>query len=89
MHGKTYNETLQGSFEEFVCDSNATWMLSRRDGVLDDVFDVEVCPYLVEHGAHTRNARVGEHDKLEVRGRLKVMQLVFSSAVGKEASLAH
>jgi len=35
----------------------------------------------MEHRAHVAHARVGEHDKLELRRRLKIMHFVFARAI--------
>jgi hypothetical protein len=38
----------------------------------------------MEHRAHVAHARVGEHDKLKLRGRLEVMHLVLARAIREE-----
>jgi hypothetical protein len=59
-------------------------MLNRRQWILDHVLYVQRCPYLVKHRAHVAHARVGEHDELELCGRLKVMHLVLARAIRQE-----
>jgi hypothetical protein len=80
----TYNETLKPAFEQLVADTNALWMLDRRQRVLHHVLDVQRCPYLMKHRAHVANARVGEHDELELRRRFEVMHLVLARAIRQE-----
>jgi hypothetical protein len=59
-------------------------MLCRRKWVLDYIFDVEVCPDLMEVRPQVVHLCVGEHDKLHACGCLVVMELVFASAVGEK-----
>lgn len=81
----TYDESLKRTLKEFIRHSNTTWMIDRRNRALDHELDVEVCPDLVQDGAHAANTGIGEHDELEVRRRFKVMEFVFPGAVGEEA----
>ena len=58
---KTYDEALQSTFKQFIRNSHATGVLNRRYGTLDHVFNVEVCPYLIEYCTHTGYTCVCEH----------------------------
>lgn len=59
-------------------------MLYRRQRIADDELDVEVDPDLVQHDAQVARLRVREHDELEARRRLVVVQLVVAGAVRDE-----
>lgn len=52
------------------------------------VFDVEVDVDLVQHDAQWVHLYIGEHDELEVGGRLVVVQLVGAGAVRDKGVVA-
>jgi hypothetical protein len=56
-----------------------------NNGPAPTVLDIEVDINLLEGYPHTGSLGVGEHDKLDVRGGLIVMQLVLAGPVGNEA----
>lgn len=60
-------------------------MLDRRERILDHELNIQVCPDLVEDYAEVIRLRVGEHDKLQSRGRFVVVELVFASPEGEKA----
>ena len=78
------DEGLQAALKHLICDANASRVLSGSERVLDDIFDIQVCPDLVQVGTHIVLLSVGEHDELHARGRLVVVQFVFAGAVGEE-----
>lgn len=84
LHAATHDEGVQSLLEHQTCHSKASRMLHRRERVLDDKFDIEICPNLVEDDAQAVDFGVGEHDKLQPRGRLIVVELVFAGAVAEE-----
>jgi hypothetical protein len=78
------DEGLETALEQLIRDTNACWVLCRRKGVLDHVFDVEIRPDLVEILPQVDDLGVGEHDKLHACGGFVIVKLVFAGAVGEK-----
>lgn len=77
----THDETLEATLKQLIADTHTLRMLKRRQGIFDHVFHVQRGPYLVEDRPHISDASIGEHYKLQLRGRLEVVHLVFSRAI--------
>lgn len=82
QHGA--QEGLQTPLKQLVTNAHSARVLRRRQGVLDDILDIQVRPDLVQVLAQIGHLGVGQHDELHARRRLVVVQLVFSRAVGQE-----
>ena len=78
---RPYHEPFQSSLKQLVRHAHPTGMLDWRKRALNDVFDVQIRPDLIEHSPHAPNACVCQHHKLEVRRRLEVVELIFASSV--------
>jgi hypothetical protein len=59
-------------------------VLSRREWILNHVFDIQVRPDLVEVLSQVDDFCVGEHDELHAGGCFVVMKLVLAGAIGEE-----
>lgn len=75
---------LQAALKQLVGDSNAAGVLDGGQRVLDDIFNVEVGPDLMQVLAQVDHLGVGEHDEFHTRRRLVVVELVFAGAVREE-----
>lgn len=59
-------------------------MLHGRQGILDDILNIQIRPYLMQVGPQIIQLRVCEHDELHAGGSLVVVQLVVAGAVREE-----
>lgn len=76
-----HQEALKASLEQISAHTHTTRVFDRREWVLDHIFDIQRSPDLIEYRPHIANARVGEHDELQLRGCLEVVQLVFACPI--------
>lgn len=61
---ETDHKSLQAHLEKLVVDAEPSRVLSRSKRITHDIFDVEICPYLVQdHAQIVACLRVCKHDE--------------------------
>jgi len=59
-------------------------MLDRGEGILDDVFYIEIDINLLQGDSHAWGLGIGEHDELDIGWSFEVVQLVLASPVANK-----
>lgn len=82
----TNHKLSQAGFEQLIVDSNSLRMFDWRQRILHNELNIDIDVYLLQRQSHGTRFGVCEHDELDVRRGLVVVQLVLGGAVRQEAA---